>query len=374
LVDWLEEERENMRRRVRLTTAADQWDALGRKPEALLRGALLEEVLRYKDLNELEARFVQASQAAAEEARRKEAEAQQRELAQARALAAEQARAARLLRMLLAAVGALLVLTVVAAIVVIRETQEASVAYAAAEAAKHESTLAAANATLVAVLGAQGTAQVAGTAAAAKLGDRQEAPVATEVAATQAAVDATLAAAPAVQRTAQAAATASEGTAAVARRTAEVTPPTYTPTPTATPTAIPTETPTPTATPTRTPTPKPTLSPTPSVVFLVEYQGCKQHSLTSGSVKGQVFDANGRIVANGRARVEIYIDGVRWDSSRNPAPTNVDGWYEWILGLGQQIRFVSLYVDGRRVLLQPEGFEVPTRSGCFQHVNLRQRR
>lgn len=95
LVGWLEDERARIRERLRVTDAAEQWLKLGRDPGALLRGALLEEVLRYPDLNELEQEYVQASQAAlAAIAQEKEA-LRQRELAQALALAAEQERLAK---------------------------------------------------------------------------------------------------------------------------------------------------------------------------------------------------------------------------------------------------------------------------------------
>jgi hypothetical protein len=116
----------------------------------------------------------------------------------------------------------------------------------------------------------------------------------------------------------------------------------------------------------------PTPTPTPSDLFVIEYLGCKPHGREQGSVKGQVFDAEGRPIANGRAWVTIWIDGRPWDSDANPAPTNVDGWYEWFLSLNQIIRFVKLEVDGREVPFGPQNFEVPTVSGCFQHVNFRQ--
>jgi energy-coupling factor transporter ATP-binding protein EcfA2 len=90
LVEWLDEERERIRERVRLTEAAEQWEEIGRDAGALLRGALLEAARRYNDLNQTEAAFVQASDAA----RRAEEEAQEaarrRELDQVRALAEEQ--------------------------------------------------------------------------------------------------------------------------------------------------------------------------------------------------------------------------------------------------------------------------------------------
>jgi len=127
----------------------------------------------------------------------------------------------------------------------------------------------------------------------------------------------------------------------------------------------------PTTLPTRLPTVTLTVTPTPSNVFAVEYLGCRTHSFALGSVKGQVFDSRGNIIRG--ALVEIWIDGSRWDDPANPARTNEDGWYEWILSLNQTIRFVALYVDGRQVAISPQGFEVPALSGCFQHVNFRQR-
>jgi len=127
----------------------------------------------------------------------------------------------------------------------------------------------------------------------------------------------------------------------------------------------------PTTLPTRLPTVTVMVTPTPSNVFAVEYLGCRTHSFALGSVKGQVFDSRGNIIRG--ALVEIWIDGSRWDDPANPARTNEDGWYEWILSLNQTIRFVALYVDGRQVAISPQGFEVPTLSGCFQHVNFRQR-
>jgi WD40 repeat protein/energy-coupling factor transporter ATP-binding protein EcfA2 len=107
LVAWLEEERSTMRQRLRLTAAAEQWNALGKDPGTLLRGSLLAEALHYKDLNTLETEFVQASQNAAEAAERDKEAARQRELEQTKALAEaqrrraeEQTQAARRLRRL----------------------------------------------------------------------------------------------------------------------------------------------------------------------------------------------------------------------------------------------------------------------------------
>jgi len=102
----------------------------------------------------------------------------------------------------------------------------------------------------------------------------------------------------------------------------------------------------------------------------VDYQGCKLHGSDLGSVKGQVFNRQGKIIQG--ALVEIWIDGARWNDPANPAKTNEDGWYEWTLGVNQQIRFVALYIDGQKVTMVPQNFEVTSQTKCFQHVNLRQ--
>jgi WD40 repeat protein len=90
-VDWLEAERDRKRQRLRLTAAAELWKAHGEDKGGLLGGSLLAEARTYDDLNDLEARFVRASQDAklAEEA---ETLRRQRELEQARERELEQAR------------------------------------------------------------------------------------------------------------------------------------------------------------------------------------------------------------------------------------------------------------------------------------------
>jgi energy-coupling factor transporter ATP-binding protein EcfA2/molybdopterin-guanine dinucleotide biosynthesis protein len=103
LVDWLEEERERLRSQQRLLTAAESWKNLGEDPTALLRGALLDEALRLPsdELGDPEREFLRASlrarfadEAAQRAAEQAKEEARQREVAQARALAAaEQLRA-----------------------------------------------------------------------------------------------------------------------------------------------------------------------------------------------------------------------------------------------------------------------------------------
>lgn len=90
LVGWLDEERIRLRYRQRLTDQAEQWNRFGRDPGALLRGALLREALEYKDLNELETQFVQASQEAMFLEQREKEQKHKHELAQARKLAEEQ--------------------------------------------------------------------------------------------------------------------------------------------------------------------------------------------------------------------------------------------------------------------------------------------
>lgn len=89
LLEWLDEERVILRRRQRLATQAEQWDARGCQKDdiVLLRGWLLEEAKRFDNLSPLEKRFVEASEAAVNKATRQEEDRRQRELAQAQELA-----------------------------------------------------------------------------------------------------------------------------------------------------------------------------------------------------------------------------------------------------------------------------------------------
>jgi hypothetical protein len=96
LVAWLEEERATLRKRLRLTAAAEQWAAHGKDPGGLMGGSLLEEAQAYGDLNDLEREFVLAGVEAQRAAERDKEDAHLRELAQARALAAEQQRRAEI--------------------------------------------------------------------------------------------------------------------------------------------------------------------------------------------------------------------------------------------------------------------------------------
>jgi WD40 repeat protein/tetratricopeptide (TPR) repeat protein len=61
LVEWLEDQRVNMRERRRFTIAAEQWKEKGGDQAVLLRGAVLDEARNYKELNDLEERFLTAS-------------------------------------------------------------------------------------------------------------------------------------------------------------------------------------------------------------------------------------------------------------------------------------------------------------------------
>nr|MBC7245457.1 carboxypeptidase regulatory-like domain-containing protein [Chloroflexota bacterium] len=132
--------------------------------------------------------------------------------------------------------------------------------------------------------------------------------------------------------------------------------------------------PSPSPSPTVTETPAPTLSPTPTEkptppqrVFRLVYRNCIPHALSLGSVKGQVFDKTGKVIPG--AKVRITINGYEWQSDANPATTNVDGWYEWILEPGQRVQFVELIVDGKSVPFSPRDLEVTATSGCFQRID-----
>jgi len=136
----------------------------------------------------------------------------------------------------------------------------------------------------------------------------------------------------------------------------------------ATPTVLPSATATasvpPTATAVPSVTPKPTVA---QRTFKLVYRQCVPHGLSLGSVKGQVFDKNGRVIAG--AKVRIRINDFDWKSDANPATTNGEGWYEWTLEVGQKVKFMELTVAGRSVPFSPQGFEVKSQGGCFQRVD-----
>lgn len=123
LAQWLEEERDTLRHRRRLTVAATQWEALGRDPGALLRGAALEEAERYGDLTEREQAFIAASRAEVDREAREQERARERELELTRAKAeverqraAEQEHAARRMRRLSWLLAVMTLIAIAAAI------------------------------------------------------------------------------------------------------------------------------------------------------------------------------------------------------------------------------------------------------------------
>jgi WD40 repeat protein/tetratricopeptide (TPR) repeat protein len=71
LAGWLREERDRLKQRLRLTAAARFWEDHGEDPGGLLGGSLLQEALRYDDLDPLEEKFVRASEDSAKKAERR---------------------------------------------------------------------------------------------------------------------------------------------------------------------------------------------------------------------------------------------------------------------------------------------------------------
>ncbi len=129
LVDWLEEERENIRQRQRLSEAAAHWAMLGRAQGALLPATLLQEAGRFVeatgvDLNDLEIEFLRASQQAIVAEQEREM-ARQIELQRAQVEAQLQARQARRLRRIALAFGALLIIPSLMAVVAVQQQQSA---------------------------------------------------------------------------------------------------------------------------------------------------------------------------------------------------------------------------------------------------------
>ncbi len=133
LVGWLEDERERMRKRFRLTAVAEQWRALNRDPSGLWRGVLLAEAAALADLNELETEFITASQTAEQQAEAEKRAARERELAQAHALAEterrraeEKAEAARKLTIRARYLAIVMILALIAAGVAIKNGIDAN--------------------------------------------------------------------------------------------------------------------------------------------------------------------------------------------------------------------------------------------------------
>ncbi len=78
LVEWLEDERVNLRNRWRLKSAVEQWQERDYDRSVLWRGALLEDARRYEDLSPLEQEFVELSLNVEREQYRKEFEVEQK--------------------------------------------------------------------------------------------------------------------------------------------------------------------------------------------------------------------------------------------------------------------------------------------------------
>ncbi len=125
LRQWLSEDREGLRQHRHLTEAAREWEALGRDPGELYRGARLAQAVEWAEthageLNALERAYLDASREWAErEAAEREAQ-RQRELEAARTLAETQAQAAHRLRLrnrVITAIGVIaLILAVLAGV------------------------------------------------------------------------------------------------------------------------------------------------------------------------------------------------------------------------------------------------------------------
>ncbi len=133
LVEWLDAERDRMRKRMRLTAAAEQWNSLGRTDDALWRGALLDEARQHHDLNDLEKEFVEASLHSQTEAALVAERAREREIEQAKALAEaerlraeEQRKAASRYRRFTAALAVVSIIALVAALIAFFLAQSAS--------------------------------------------------------------------------------------------------------------------------------------------------------------------------------------------------------------------------------------------------------
>lgn len=104
LVGWLDEQRAELQRRRRLTSAAMHWQASGSNTDALWRGAVLDDAQRYDDLSDQESAFLAASRVALLSEQEARAAALQKELelerrlssARSSAFSAEQERAGQL--------------------------------------------------------------------------------------------------------------------------------------------------------------------------------------------------------------------------------------------------------------------------------------
>jgi len=90
LADWLQNERERLRKRQRLTANANQWESLKREASALLPEAGLAEASSYDDLNALEQEYLRASREHVEREAKRWQELARRAERQARVATARQ--------------------------------------------------------------------------------------------------------------------------------------------------------------------------------------------------------------------------------------------------------------------------------------------
>jgi energy-coupling factor transporter ATP-binding protein EcfA2 len=101
LIDWLQVEHSSLRLRIRVRSAAEQWLAHRKDPGGLLGGSLLLDAEKYTDLDDLEKEFINASKNAEQAAKDAKESAREREVSNLQALATEQARSARLMKVYL---------------------------------------------------------------------------------------------------------------------------------------------------------------------------------------------------------------------------------------------------------------------------------
>lgn len=119
----------------------------------------------------------------------------------------------------------------------------------------------------------------------------------------------------------------------------------------------------------------PTRAPMVQRTFYLDDRGVTGIGASTPVVKGQVFDRDGSVLADGRAQVGMTFDGVFLTTAglRNPLPTNPAGWYEAYVGRGQRIRIVSLIVDGQEVRLENADREWQAEASRWWHVDIRER-
>src|SRR5262249_38197886 len=79
LMEWLSEARDQQRRRLRLTSVAEQWEDT-HDPSVLWGASLLDDAERYTDLSKSELEFIRQSRAAIEQLEREKEAAHQREM------------------------------------------------------------------------------------------------------------------------------------------------------------------------------------------------------------------------------------------------------------------------------------------------------